>query len=127
MKQMIIFVLNDLDKSADLLEAWEAAGARGITCINTTGLGNLRNTAEIADIPFYLSLADILKSKQHHHCTFFTVVDSENLLEKLIEVAQDVTGGLDAPNTGILFTIPVSSVYGMSSDNSMAKNQKKTQ
>ena len=127
MNQMIIFVLNDLDKSAELLEAWEAAGARGITCINTTGLGNIRNTAEITDLPFYLSLADILKSKQHHHCTFFTVVDSENLLEKLVQVAQDVTGGLDAPNTGILFTIPVSSVYGLSSDDSTVKNGNKTQ
>ena len=126
MNQMIIFVLNDLDKSADLLEAWEAAGARGITCINTTGIGNIRNTAEISDLPFYLSLADILKSRQHHHCTFFTVVDSENLLEKLVLAAQDITGGLDSPNTGFLFTVPVNSVYGMGSDNSIARNQDKT-
>jgi|TARA_B110000263_G_C15264412_1_gene490420 hypothetical protein len=126
MNQMIIFVLNDLDKSADLLEAWEAAGARGITCINTTGIGNIRNTAEISDLPFYLSLADILKSKQHHHCTFFTVVDSENLLEKIVRAAQDITGGLDSPNTGFLFTIPVSSVYGMGYDNSIGRNQDKT-
>jgi hypothetical protein len=126
MNQMIIFVLNDLDKSADLLEAWEEAGARGITCINTTGLGNIRNTAEISDLPFYLSLADILKSRQHHHCTFFTVVDSENLLEKLVQAAQDITGGLDSPNTGFLFTVPVNSVYGMGSDNSIARNQDKT-
>ena len=72
MRQMIIFVLNNLDKSADLLEAWEAAGARGITCINTTGIGNIRTSAEIANFPFYLSLKDILKSKQHHHCTFYS-------------------------------------------------------
>ena len=126
MNQMIIFVLNDLDKSADLLEAWEAAGARGITCINTTGIGNIRNTAEISDLPFYLSLSDILKSKQHHHCTFFTVVDSENLLEKLVQAAQDITGGLDSPNTGFLFTVPVNNFYGMGSDNSIARNQDKT-
>jgi nitrogen regulatory protein PII len=124
MNQMIIFVLNDLDKSADLLEAWEAAGARGITCINTTGLGNIRHSAEIADLPFYLSLTDILKSQQHHHCTFFTVVDNDNVLEKLIEAAQNVTGGLDKPNTGFLFTVPVSSVYGMSSDNSITNTNK---
>ena len=116
MRQMIIFVLNNLDKSADLLEAWEEAGARGITCINTTGHGSIRHSAEIADLPFYLSLTDILKSKQQHHCTFFTVVNDDNLLEKLIQAAQKVTGGLDKPNTGFLFTIPVSSVYGMSSD-----------
>ena len=124
MRQMIIFVLNNLDKSADLLEAWEAAGARGITCINTTGIGNIRTSAEIANLPFYLSLKDILKSKQHHHCTFFTVVDNDNLLEKLIQAAQDITGGLENPNTGFLFTVPVSSVYGMSSDNSITDNQK---
>ena len=124
MKQMIIFVLNDLDKSADLLEAWEAAGARGITCINTTGLGNIRHSAEIADLPFYLSLTDILKSKQHHHCTFFTVVEDNNLLEELIQLAQKITGGLDKPNTGFLFTVPVNSVYGMSSDNSSTNTNK---
>ena len=124
MRQMIIFVLNNLDKSADLLEAWEAAGARGITCINSTGIGNIRTSAEIANLPFNLSLKDILKSKHHHHCTFFTVVDNDNLLEKLIQAAQDITGGLEKPNTGFLFTVPVSSVYGMSSDNSITDNQK---
>ena len=113
MNQMLIFVLNDLDKSADLLQAWDASGAKGVTCIDTSGIGHLRRAAEIGDLPFYPSLVDMLRSKEHHHRAFFTVVDEEALLEKLIRAAQDVVGDLDAPNTGILITVPVNQVYGI--------------
>ncbi len=113
MNQMLMFVLNDLDKCADLLEAWDAAGAKGVTCIDTTGLGHMRRATEMGDLPFYPSLADLLRAKEYHHRTFFTVVDDEALLETLIKAADDVVGGLDAPDTGILFTVPVSRVYGM--------------
>ncbi len=113
MNQMLIFVLNDLDKCADLLEAWDATGAKGITCIDTTGLGSMRRATERGDLPFYPSLVDLLRAREHHHRTFFTVVDDEALLEKLIRAAQDAVGDLDAPNTGILFTVPVNNVYGI--------------
>ncbi len=113
MKQLIVFILNDIDKSADLLEAWDSAGARGITCINTTGIGNISNAAQMSDLPFYLGLADILKSQTNHHCTFFTVVDDETLLDNLIEAAEEITGGLSTADTGFLFTVPVNNIYGM--------------
>ena len=41
------------------------------------------------------------------------MVDDEVLLEKLIEAAIDAVGDLDAPNTGILFTVPVNKAYGI--------------
>ncbi len=113
MNQMLIFVLNNLDKCADLLEAWEAAGAKGITCIDTTGIGHMRRATEMGDLPFYPSLVDMLIAREHHHRTFFTVVDDDTLLEKLIRAAQDAVGDLDEPNTGILFTVPVNQVYGI--------------
>ena len=113
MYQMLIFVVNDLSKCADLLEAWDRAGAKGVTCIATTGLGHMRRATEVGDLPFYPSLIDLLRAREHHHRTFFTVVDDESLLEKLIQAAQDAVGGLDAPNTGILFTVPVNNVYGI--------------
>ena len=56
---------------------------------------------------------DLLRAREQHHRTFFTVVDDEDLLEKLIQAAQDAVGDLDAPNTGILFTVPVNQVYGI--------------
>ena len=113
MNQMLILVVNDLDKCADLLEAWDAAGAKGVTCIDTTGIGHMRRATKVGDLPFYPSLIDLLRAREHHHRTFFTVVDDESLLEKLIQAAQDAVGGLDAPNTGILFTVPVNHVYGI--------------
>ena len=115
MNQMLIFVLNDLDKCADLLEAWDAIGAKGVTCIDTSGLGHMRQKAETGDLPFYPSLVNMLRAGEHHHRTFFTVVDNDELLEKLIQAAQDTVGDLDEPNTGILFTLPVNLVYGIAS------------
>ncbi|HJL70091.1 MAG TPA: hypothetical protein QGI30_04405, partial [Anaerolineales bacterium] len=56
---------------------------------------------------------DWLRAKEYPPRPFFPVVDDEARLEKLIRVADDVVGGLAAPDPGILSTVPVSRVYGM--------------
>ena len=39
---MVVFVLNDPDRSQDVLDAWEAAGIIGVTILESSGLGRVR-------------------------------------------------------------------------------------
>ncbi|HET9949292.1 MAG TPA: hypothetical protein VFQ22_10250, partial [Longimicrobiales bacterium] len=42
----------------------------------------------------------------------FSVIPEEKV-RPVIELLQEITGGLDSPNTGIAFTLPVEGVFGL--------------
>ena len=39
MSYLVVFVLDSLDLFQDVLDAWENAGAKGITILESTGIG----------------------------------------------------------------------------------------
>ena len=48
------------------------------------------------------------------HRTLFTVVKSESQIEAVVKASKSVVGDLEQPDTGFLFVVPVSQVYGIS-------------
>ena len=112
MYSMVIFILNDPDYSHDVLNAWEKVGVVGVTMLDSSGLGRVRNAIR-DDIPLMPSLSDIFKKSETQHRTFFSVVENTQI-EKIVEATESVIGGLDSPNRGFLFSVPVGQVYGPS-------------
>ncbi|GAB4145058.1 MAG: hypothetical protein Fur0021_02140 [Candidatus Promineifilaceae bacterium] len=115
MHHMVMLVLDNRDECPKVLDAWEAAGVGGITIIDTTGLGRVRQASIRDDIPLLPNIMDFLEAKEEHHRTLFTVVDSEEMVDRLITVTQQVVGDLNTPNKGLLFVLPVSRVIGLRS------------
>ena len=113
MHQMVLLVLDEVDQCSPVLDAWEAAGVPGITILESTGLGRVRKSGFRDDLPLLPSIADLLKTREERHRTLFTVVDSEEMVDRLIKITQQITGGLDAPNRGVLFVLPVSRAIGL--------------
>lgn len=113
MYHMVMLVLDNRDKCPRILEAWENAGVGGITIMETTGLGRLRQSSIRDDIPLLPSIMNLMRTQEEHHRTLFAVVESEEMVDRLIEVTQTVVGDLDAPNQGLLFVLPVSRVVGL--------------
>ncbi len=113
MHHMVLLVLDDVDHCTPVLDAWEAAGVPGITILESTGLGRVRKSGFRDDLPLFPSFADLMKTREEHHRTLFTVVDSEDMVDRLIKVTQQITGGLDAPNRGVLFVLPVARAIGL--------------
>ncbi len=113
MYHMILLVLDDPDRCPDVLEAWEATGVGGVTILESTGLGRLRNISNRDDLPLMPSLMNLLRSREEHHRTLFTVVEGEEKVEEVISATLGVVGTLDAPHKGVLFVLPVSRVVGM--------------
>ena len=66
------------------------------------------------DIPLIPSLSDLLKNAETQHRTLFTVVDSDEQIEAIVKATESVVGSLEEPDTGFLFAMPVSHVYGRS-------------
>ena len=110
---LVVFVIDDVDQCQDVLDVWEKAGARGITILESTGLGRMRRTGIRDDLPLIPSLSDLFKSSEERHRTLFTVVDAQAKVDAVVQATESVVGDLFQGNTGFLFVVPVSQVYGM--------------
>ncbi len=116
--KLLVFVLNNINKLDDLLVELSKKGLNGATIINSIGIAQSlyksknSNTYESVIIN---SLKALLDSNDHNeNRTIFAVVDEPQ--EQIFYKAVDkVVGSLSKENSGIIFTIPVDSVMGLSS------------
>lgn len=116
--QLILFVLNDPDMLDDIISAWEEVGIGGITILPSTGMARIREKgAWRDDLPLIPSLDDFHDYVEAFNRTLFTVVDSDEMVDKVIEATQKITGDLNDPNTGILVSLPVNKYRGIFRNN----------
>lgn len=113
MAYLVVLVLDNVDQCHPLLDAWEAVGVRGVTVLESSGIGRMRRTSMRDDFPLLPSLTRIFQSQEHHHRTLFSVVENEEQAQKLIDAAQSVVGNFNQPHTGLLFVIPLHQVVGL--------------
>ena len=112
MAHILVCVLNNLEQCPDILDAWEAAGAPGVTILESTGLGRVRSAVR-DDLPLLPSLHDFFASQELHHRTLFTVIEDEATLEQVIAATERIAGDFSRHHTGLLFVVPVSRVLGL--------------
>jgi hypothetical protein len=62
MAHLVVFVLDNLEQCSAVLEAWEEAGALGVTILESTGLRRLRGVMR-DDLPLLPSLRDLLVAR----------------------------------------------------------------
>jgi len=113
MSYLVVLIVDDLDDCPAVLDAWEAAGVLGVTILASTGLGRIRRAGLRDDMPLMPSLQDLLESEEVHHRTLLSVVDSQELVDKMVAIVQQVIGNLEDPHTGFLFVVPVIQAYGL--------------
>ncbi len=124
MTHLLVFVLDNLEQCSDILDAWKEAGAPGVTILESTGLGRLRD-AMWDDLPLLPSLRDLLSSRELHHRTLFTVIEDEATLERIIAATERIIGDFTRYHTGLLFVVPVERVLGLEKRD-IIDNQPKT-
>jgi nitrogen regulatory protein P-II 1 len=113
MIHLLVLVLDDVEKCHSVLAAWDAAGVKGVTIIESTGLERLRRQIVRDDMPLMPSLQSIWAGAEEHHRTYFTVIDDDAVLERVIQATEETVGDFNLPNTGILFVVPVSRALGL--------------
>ncbi len=115
MPNAVFVVMSDPDKCQDVLDAWEEFGVWGATVLESIGLRGIQKArAQRDDLPLFPSLKHLLEGNERHHRTMFVVLDDEFDLDGLIEATERAVGGdFDAPNTGLLFVVPVTRTLGM--------------
>lgn len=112
MSYMVVLIVDDIEQCPVILDAWEEAGVSGVTIMRSTGLGRIRQAALRDDMPMMPSLQDLFENEEVQHRTLLSVVDSQEMVDKMVAAVQDITGDLDNPHTGFMFVVPVGQVYG---------------
>ena len=107
---MIMFVLDDMDKLNAVLEAWETAGIRGATIIESTGIHRVRRRL----IPMryaFQSTGEV--NVEEGNYTLFVVVETEAVVRVCLRSTEEIVGDLDGPNTGIFAAWPLAVIKGL--------------
>lgn len=112
MSYLVVLVVDDIEQCPAILDAWEEAGVLGVTLLASTGLGRIRKAGLRDDMPLLPRLSDLFEKEEVQHRTLFSVVESQELVDKMAAVVKQIVGDLDDPHTGFMFVMPVSQVIG---------------
>jgi nitrogen regulatory protein PII len=110
---MVVFVMDDSEYLEEVLSAWEEVGVSGVTVLHSTGLGRVRQSIYMDDLPIFPSLENLEQAQESFSRTLFTVVDSLEIVQEVVNAAQRVVGDLSNPRTGVLFVLPVVQAFGL--------------
>ncbi len=108
--KLLVFILNDIEKLEALLCALSEAKISGATIVESTGMA--RALYHMEDGAFLGSLRLFLNPDRDENRMIFMVLNEEQI-QTVKEVIGKVIGDLSAPDTGILFTLPIDSVDGL--------------
>ncbi len=111
---MIFFVLHDPTCSDPVMSAWEDAGVGGVTIFPSTGMVRMRKKAAWRDdLPLIPSLLDFKDHLENLNRTLVTVVNDDDMVDKIVQVTEEIVGKLNQPETGLLIVLPVARAYGL--------------
>lgn len=113
MNYMIVLIVDNPDHCMAILESWENLDVCGVTIIESTGLGRLRNSGLLEHVPLMPSLREMLGTREVQHRTLFSVVDSQEKVDEMVSAVQQIIGDLNKPYTGFMFVVPVVQVFGL--------------
>lgn len=109
--QMFVLVLNRVECLESILEKLLVEGIGGATVLESTGMMRLLD-AEDSDLPMFGALRQLLSPQRTGSKTVIILLEDEQVT-RARRVINQVTGGLDKPDTGIMFSVPTLFVEGL--------------
>jgi hypothetical protein len=108
---LYVLVLSKIELLEPLFERMMEDGIRGATVLESTGMMHVLSDDENANLPMYAVLRALYSPERKQSRTIFVVLREEQLqlMESLVD---EVTGGLDNPDTGIAFAVPLTYLKG---------------
>jgi nitrogen regulatory protein PII len=110
--QLIVLILRQEERLEEVLALWEEAGASGATVLDCIGRTQLREALHLDDVPMFPSLADLTRMESVGEKLIFTVVSNEELAQRIVNVSRQLLEN-SSKGKGLLFTVPVGSVFGL--------------
>jgi nitrogen regulatory protein PII len=103
--QMLVIVLNKVDKVESLFKEFINIGVRGATIIDSKGMARVLHE-DIDKIPLFGSIKMLINDQYPYNKTIFVVLEDEQV-QPAIDAVKRVVEDLSKPDVGILFSLRV--------------------
>ncbi|MBI5666741.1 MAG: hypothetical protein HZC41_01930 [Chloroflexi bacterium] len=114
MQKLVILITSRVEDCHSVGEAWQKAGAPGVTLIESFGLRRLQEASDSLEVlPGMMSMLEILRENDEIKSVTLVSVVEEAQVEGIISATEGVLGDLHQPNTGVLFVIDVERAVGL--------------
>ena len=110
--QLFVLVLNQTQYLEPLFQEMLKHDVMGATVLESTGMMRVLSDDENVDLPMLGIFRHLYAPERKASKTVFIVLKDEQV-SLMGELIDQVTGGLDEPDTGIAFSIPLSYVKGL--------------
>lgn len=111
MRNVLFLILNETNKLNEILENLVKSGVRGATIIDSQGMGSALSTGDGQLFGGLLRFA--IDNNRPYNKVVFTVCDDEETLDKAIKAIQEILGDMTKPGVGLMFTVPVGQIIGV--------------
>ena len=109
--QVFFLVLSKTECLEPLLEKLLECGTRGATILESTGMMRVLDQ-QGDDAPMFGALRHLFDPERKSSKTLMMVLE-DHQADKVRALVNEVTGGLDKPDTGVMFAMPVLYAEGM--------------
>lgn len=110
--QLFVLILNKTECLPKLLGEFLSAGIKGATIYDSMGEVQYIGHETVEPPPIFGSLRKFINPDHEQNKNVLVILRDEQV-EAARAIVNKVTGGLDKPGTGIIFTVPVSFVEGI--------------
>lgn len=110
--QAFFLVLNKIECLEPILESMLENGFSGATILESTGMMRVLDSDQNVDLPMMGLLRHFYSPERKKSKTMFTLIQDDQK-DKLLGIINKCVGGLDKPDTGIVFVLPVNYVEGV--------------
>ncbi len=107
---LLIIHLDKTGSMQDILEIFTKNGLTGCTIFDTTGVGH--TTFLTNDAPAIASMARLFGPDRQYNKTVFSVIETEELLDKTMQDIEDRVGDFCKPDVGLMYAMPLHTVRG---------------
>lgn len=108
--KLLIIVLNKVECLDKMLTKFGKQNIPGATILDSKGMAQELEAHD--ELRFLGSLRMLMNPAHKENKTIFMVIPDEKVTA-VSAIANEVTGGLNKPDTGILFTVPIDYAEGM--------------
>lgn len=108
--QLLLIVLNKTECLEDILTGMYDHGLSGATIIDSHGMA--QSLSDLEDFNFLGSLRLMLNPEHKENKTIFMVL-KDHEIPVVSKIVNEATGGLNNPDTGIMFSVPVNYLEGL--------------
>ncbi len=107
--ELLVCVINQEDKVDRILSGFLDLGVTGATVLDSQGMG--RRLSQ--DAPVFAGLQTLISRSRPENKTVLSVIESEEKLNAVMRMLEEILGDMNSPGTGIFFTVPVTRVVGL--------------